>query len=237
MTITVDDIMETLRTMGNEATKKVLLKHGVLEPFFGVKIEDMKTILKQTKKNHELSKALYATGNSDAMYLAGLMADETAMTKKDLETWASQAFSANIAEYTVPWITAETPFGEELAKVWIESPDVRLQGIGWSTYCNVVTLKKDEELDLGHITSLLKVAESNIQEAPNELKTRMNLFIISVGAYVNPLSQLAIETAHRIGKVIAKKDGTACKVPEAVTYIEKSIAKGSLSKKKKMARC
>lgn len=30
-----------------------------------------KEILKKTKKNHELSLELFATGNSDAMYLAG----------------------------------------------------------------------------------------------------------------------------------------------------------------------
>ena len=56
------------------------MNHGAKEPFFGVKVGDLKKILKKTKKNHELSLELYKTGNSDAMYLAGLMADEKKIT-------------------------------------------------------------------------------------------------------------------------------------------------------------
>ncbi len=59
--------------MGSEQTKKVFMRHGAREPFFGVKVGDMKKIVKRVKKNHELSLALYDTGNGDAMYLAGLM--------------------------------------------------------------------------------------------------------------------------------------------------------------------
>lgn len=40
---------------------------------FGVKVGDMKTIVKKVKVNYELSLLeLFDTGNSDAMYLAGL---------------------------------------------------------------------------------------------------------------------------------------------------------------------
>lgn len=63
-----------------------MLKHGVKEPFFGVKIEYLKPIQKKVKKDYELAKGLYATGNADAMYLAGLIADDDTMTKDDLNT-------------------------------------------------------------------------------------------------------------------------------------------------------
>ena len=42
-------------------------------------------IQKKVKKDYQLAKDLYATGNADAMYLAGLIADEDKMTKKDLK--------------------------------------------------------------------------------------------------------------------------------------------------------
>src|SRR5947209_7953223 len=50
------------------------MKHGAREPFFGVKIEDLKKIQKRIKKDYQLALDLYATGISDAMYLAGLIA-------------------------------------------------------------------------------------------------------------------------------------------------------------------
>jgi hypothetical protein len=34
--MTVDEVVKQLKQLGNETTKKVLLKHGAKEPFFGV---------------------------------------------------------------------------------------------------------------------------------------------------------------------------------------------------------
>src|SRR5438445_6227418 len=101
--MTAKEVVEELKSLGNDATKKVLLKHGAKEPFFGVKVEDLKKIQKKVKVNHQLALALYETGISDAMYLAGLIADDALMTKKDLQRWADRASWHMISEYTVPW--------------------------------------------------------------------------------------------------------------------------------------
>ncbi len=94
--------MKELEAMGNEQTKKVLMKHGAKEPIFGVKVGDLKKIVKKVKKDHDLSLAIYNTGNSDAMYLAGLIADENQITKEQLQSWAEKANWYMISEYTVP---------------------------------------------------------------------------------------------------------------------------------------
>ena len=106
--MTVKDILKELEGYGSEQTKNTLMKHGAQEPFFGVKVQDLKKILKKTKKNHELSLELYATGNSDAMYLAGLMADEKQITKEQLENWVNNAYWSYLSEYAAPWVAAET---------------------------------------------------------------------------------------------------------------------------------
>jgi hypothetical protein len=50
--MTAQEILDELKSLGNEATKKVLLKHGAREPFFGVKVEDLKKIQKRIKKDY-----------------------------------------------------------------------------------------------------------------------------------------------------------------------------------------
>lgn len=79
--MTIKEIMTELQSKGSESIKKILLKHGVKEPFFGVKVEYLKPIQKKIKMDYQLAKDLYATGNADAMYLAGLIADDKKMTK------------------------------------------------------------------------------------------------------------------------------------------------------------
>lgn len=80
--MTVEQIMKDLEKMGTETVKKIFINHGAKEPLFGVKVGDLKKIQKKIKKNNELSLQLYKTGNADAMYLAGLVADERQIQKK-----------------------------------------------------------------------------------------------------------------------------------------------------------
>ena len=235
--MTVEAILTELKAKGNEGVKKIFLKHGIKEPLFGVKIEHLKVIQKKIKKDYQLAKDLYATGNADAMYLAGLIADEVKMTKKDLDTWVKKAESSSISNYIVPWIAAESKFGYELAIEWIDSKTEFIAVAGWATLSNLVAIKPDAELDLKALKALLTRVEKNIHKADNEVRKPMNAFIIAVGSYVMALTDEAIAIAKKIGAVTVDVGDTACKVPDAVAYINKVKAKGTLGKKKKMARC
>ena len=78
---TVAEVMSELKKMGTEQTRKTFARHGApLDKMFGVKVGDMKLILKKIKGNQSLAMDLYATGNSDAQYLAGLVADGAKMS-------------------------------------------------------------------------------------------------------------------------------------------------------------
>ncbi|HTA62980.1 MAG TPA: DNA alkylation repair protein [Bacteroidia bacterium] len=235
--MTVQTIMAELKAKGNDGVKKIFLKHGILEPFFGVKIEYLKAIQKKVKKDYQLAKDLYATGNADAMYLAGLIADEAKMTKKDLTLWVTQAKSTNISDYTVPWIAAESHHGYELAMEWIQSKIQHVAAAGWATLSSLVSIKPDTDLNTTELKKLLSHIETNIQKVPDQVRAKMNGFIIALGSFVPALTNDALTTAKKIGTITIIKEGTACKTPDATTYINKVKNKGTLGKKKKMARC
>ncbi len=235
--MTAKDILEQLKEYGDEQTKKTLLKHGAKEPFFGVKVQDLKKILKKTKKNHELSLELYATGNSDAMYLAGLMADEKQITKPQLQEWVEQAYWSYLCEYTVPWVAAETEFGFELGLEWIESDVETIASAGWGTLAYYAAVNTDDMLDNKVYIQLLEKVKNEIHGAQNRVRYTMNGFVIAIGTYVAALTDKSKEIAKQIGKVSVDVNGTACKVPLADTYIDKVIDKGRIGKKRKTARC
>lgn len=235
--MTTSEIMQQLEAMGSETTKNTLMKHGAKEPFFGVKVGDLKKLVKKVKKNHELALALYDTGNSDAMYLAGLIADEKQMTKTHLQHWADHAYWYMISEYTVPWVAAETDFGWELALEWIQSDEERIAAAGWATLSSLVGYKKDEELNLDKLDELLEQVAAQVHGAKNRVRYAMNGFVIAVGAGIADLTDKALAVAQQIGKVSVDMNGTACKVPLATTYIQKVIDRGAVGKKRKTTRC
>src|SRR6202012_2373196 len=189
--MTVSEIMAELEAHGSESIKKILVKHGVKEPFFGTKIEYMKPIQKKIKQDYQLAKDLYATGNSDAMYLAGLIADDKKMTPNDLQNWVENAFSNNINEYTVPWVTAEGNHGIEMALRWIDDSREQVASAGWATLGNIAALTPDDQLDIELYKSLIDRVVKTIHQADNRVRYRMNSFVISVGSYVPALTQEA----------------------------------------------
>jgi 3-methyladenine DNA glycosylase AlkD len=233
----VKEIMTQLQSQGSESIKKILLKHGVKEPFFGVKVEYLKQIQKKVKKDYQLAKDLYATGNADAMYLAGLIADDDKMTQADLQTWADQAVSNNISEYTVPWVATGGKHGYEMALKWINSPEEYVAAAGWATLRDVVAVKPDNELDIPALKLLLSKVEQTIHSAPNRVRSTMNSFVIAAGSFVTALTEDAIATAKRIGTVNIDMNGTACKVPDVTDCVMKIKARGSIGKKKKTVKC
>ena len=235
--MTVQDIMTQLKKLGDPKIKSILLQHGVREPLFGVRVGDMKPIEKKVKKDYRLAKELYATGNADAMYLAGLIADDDTMSVDDLATWVKQAVSQNISEYTVPWVAAGSRHGYKIALEWIDAKEEHIAAAGWSTLSGVVALKPDDQLDIAALRSLLGRVVRDIHGAPNRVRYTMNNFVISVGAYVTPLYKDAIAASKKMGPVTVDMDGTACKVPDAAGYIAKIEARGSLGKKKKTVKC
>ncbi|MDH4473932.1 MAG: DNA alkylation repair protein [Fluviicola sp.] len=235
--MTVEEVMTQLESYGSPSIKNILLKHGVKEPFFGVKVGDLKVIEKKVKKDHNLALGLFQTGNADAMYLAGLIADDSRMTKEDLQTWVNKAISANICEYTVPWVCAAGNYGFELGMEWIDSDEEHIATAGWNTLAGLTALKQDEELDLEAYRQLIARIEKTIHTAKNRERYSMNSFLISVGSSVTALTEDAKAAASRIGLVTVEMNGTACKVPNVIEYIGKVESKGKLGKKKKTLKC
>lgn len=235
--MTVNEIMKQLEAFGDDNTKKTLLKHGAKEPFYGVKVADLKKILKKTKKDHELSLALYKTGNSDAMYLAGLMADEQQISEEQLDEWVNQAYWYYLSEYAVPWVAAETQYGFQLGLKWIRSKKEQTASAGWATLAYFAGVNPDDELDIDAYRKLLDKAGDEIHSAQNRVRYTMNGFIIAVGTYISELTEKSQEIAAKVGKVEVEMGGTACKVPLATDYLQKVIDKGRAGKKRKTARC
>ncbi|MGZ3754495.1 MAG: DNA alkylation repair protein [Mucilaginibacter sp.] len=235
--MTVPEVMAELQGYGSDSVKKIWLKHGIKEPFFGVKIKDLKKIQKKVKTDNELAKGLFATGNADAMYLAGLITDDKKMTKADLNAWAKQALSSNISEYTVPWVAAGNNDGYELALEWIDSTDEHVAAAGWATLGGWMATHADSELDLSALQQLMQRVLNTIKSSPDRVRYQMNNFMIHAGTYVIALTDEAIAIAKQMGKITVIKEGTECKTPDAIEYILKAKSKGTLGKKKTTMKC
>ena len=234
--MTAKQILDEIKPLGAEGYRNILANHGVTGPCYGVKVEELKKIQKRVKTDYRLALDLYDTGVYDAMYLAGLIADDAKMTKADLQRWVEKA-CAPLANSTVAWVAAGSPEGWNIALKWIESSNDTIAAAGWFTLASIVSVKPDSELDPAQIKKLLDHIKKHIHTAPNGARKAMNNFLISVGTYVESLSETAVKLGEAIGPVSVDVGNTACKIPFAPEYIAKAAKRGSIGKKRKSAKC
>ena len=236
--MTAEECLKELESLGSASTKKMLMKnYGIREPFFGVKVGDLKKIQKRIKKNYQLALDLYDSGNYDAMYLAGLIADDARMTKKDLRRWVKKAYAGALPGATVPWVAAGSPHGIELALEWIDSTKELEATAGWTTLSSLVSIKADAELDAPQLKQLLERVQKSIHQAPDCVRYAMNGFVIALGSSVTSLTEQAIQVGEKIGPVTADLGENACQIPFAPDYIRKVQQRGTIGKKRKTAKC
>jgi hypothetical protein len=235
--MTAKEILKELKPLGSDSYKKVIFNHGVKEPCFGVKISELQKIQKRIKKDYQLALDLYDTGNYDAMYLAGLIADDARMTKQDLQRWVTQAYCRPLCGATVSWVAAGSPHGWEVGLEWIGSKVPLIAAAGWATLGSLMSIKEDAALDLVELKRLLERVQKAIHQAPDPVRHQMNSFIIAVGGYVTSLTEAAIRAGEKIGPVMVDMGNTSCQVPFAPDYIRKVQKRGTVGKKRKSAKC
>ncbi|MGY3189670.1 DNA alkylation repair protein [Lysinibacillus sp. TE18511] len=230
-------VMQELESLGKERTKKMYISNGAHEPLFGVATGAMKPIAKKIKINQSLAEELYATGNYDAMYFAGIIADPKAMTEPDFDRWIDEAYFYMLSDYVVAVTLSESAIAQDVADKWIASGDELRMSAGWSCYCWLLGNRKDNEFSESKISNMLDIVKNSIHNSPERTKSAMNNFLYTVGLSYLPLHEKAVETAKEVGIVEVKRDKKKTSFLNAYESIQKEMDKGRIGFKRKYVRC
>ena len=230
-------VMQELESLGKERMKKIYLSNGAHEPLFGVATGAMKPIAKKIKINQRLAEELYASGNYDAMYFAGIIADPKAMTETDYDRWMDSAYFYMLSDYVVAVTLSESDIAQEVADKWIASNEELRMSAGWSCYCWLLGNRKDSEFSETKISNMLTIVENTIHNSPVRTKIAMNNFLYTVGLSYLPLHDRAIETAEAIGTIEVKRENKKSSFLNAYESIQKEVVKERLGFKRKYVRC
>ena len=233
----VEMVMQELEALGKERMKKMYMSNGAHEPLFGVATGAMKPIVKKIKMNQPLAEELYATGNYDAMYFAGIIAEPNAMTEADYDRWIDAAYFYMLSDYVVAVTLSESDIAQEVADKWIASGEELRMSAGWSCYCWLLGNRLDVEFSEAKISDMLDMVKNTIHDSPERTKSAMNNFLYTVGISYLPLHEKAIETAKAIGIVEIKRDKKKNSFLNAYESIQKEVDRGKLGFKRKHVRC
>ncbi|MDO8963632.1 MAG: DNA alkylation repair protein [Coriobacteriia bacterium] len=229
--------MRELESLGTAHTKKSYLSRGVREPLFGVATGAMKPLKKRIGVNQALADELWATGNYDAMYFAGMIADVDVMTEADFDRWMDASYGPMLSDLVVSVTLAESDLAQSVAGRWIRGGDEERAAAGWACYEWLLGWRPDEYFEPGTIRALLDLAAASVHEASPRLKRAMNKFIIAVGVSYRPLHDEALNTAEAIGLVEVASDGVFKPLASAADQIRAAAGKGTVGFKRRAVRC
>ncbi|CAG7608973.1 hypothetical protein PAESOLCIP111_01118 [Paenibacillus solanacearum] len=233
----LETVMQELEALGKDRLKKMYMANGAREPLFGVATGEMKPIFKKTKLNQPLAEQLYATGNYDAMYFAGIIAEPNAMTEADYDRWMDSAYFYMLSDFVVAVTLSEADIAQEVADKWIASGEDLRMSAGWSCYCWLLGSRPDREFSESKLAKMLEQVEHTIHDAPVRTKYSMHNFIYTVATSYLPLHDKAAATAKAVCPVEVKSDKGKNKLLNAVENIQKMADRGKLGFKRKHVRC
>lgn len=213
-------ILDELKALGSEQFRKTFIRHGASENCYGVSTAEMKKIVKQIKVDHELAKALWASGNHDARILATQIADPKKADSDLLETWARDLQDYPVTDALGSFVT-RTPIAREKMERWIASDDEWIGAIGWNVLGGLA--RTDKTLDDAYFAKYLAIIERDIHTRKNRVRHNMNNALIAIGVRSPELEKQATAVANKIGKVMVDHGNTDCKTPDAVSYIKKTL--------------
>jgi 3-methyladenine DNA glycosylase AlkD len=225
--MSLEHVMRDLEKAGTEQARKTYRRHGAQDPMFGVSFASLKDMVKRIKVDQELAMQLWQTGNHDARMLAIKIADPAKMKPADLERWVKATTPRMCGGYAT-MLAAEGPHGEAKCREWMKSSDAGLRASAWLLLGHLATL--NEHVDDSWLLERLAEIERSIHKVSNSEREAMNGAVIAIGGRNAALRKAATAAAKRIGAVHVDHGDTACKTPEAASYIDKVWAHAKAKK-------
>ncbi len=233
----LETTLRELEALGTERTKRSYLSRGAQEPLFGCATGAMKPLKKQIGVDQALAEKLWSTGNYDAMYFAGMIADVEAMTEEDFDRWVDGSYGPMLAEFVVAVTLAESDLAQPVANRWIRSGDENRASAGWACYEWLLGWRPDAYFDPQVIRELLDLAAATIRDASPRQMRAMRNFIIAAGVSYLPLHEEALATAEKIGALEVVEDGKAKTLATPAEPIRAAAEKGRTGFKRRALRC
>lgn len=226
----LNEVMLILKEMGSPQKVKSYKKQGVHNELFGVSIANLKKILKQTKKDHELAIKLWNTDNFDARMLATYLADPNKLTLELANVWV-QSIEYYVLSETLSSLVTKSPKWREIMNSWIESDKEFVKSTGYYVFSDVLRVNKT--ISTKEIKEQLSIIETRIHTESNRVKHTMNNALMAIWIFRPKFQEQVLIIAKKIGKVEVDHGKTSCITPDATKYILKTITRNKSHKKNK----
>jgi len=211
----VSGIMAELAAMDDPRMRMVNARHG---DDHGVNLTALRALAKRLKTQHELAKALWATGDTAAGLLATLIAKPKAFTPDELDAMVRDIRGPKLLDWFVTNLVKPGRHAEALRLRWKDETGF-VGRAGWSLTTDRV-IKHAEGLDLD---GLLDQIEAEMKDAPEPKQWPMNHCLAEIGIRHPAYRSRAIAIGEKLQVLIDYPASPGCTPPYAPVWIAEMV--------------
>lgn len=234
-----EQIFKELEKLGDEKTKQKYLKDGCDTDLFGVKVGDLKKLVKLHKINNDnqLAIELIESRNFDAMYLGYLIMKPSEIDKQLFIKWSGYTDYYRIRIHSLAYGMAEHKDYQYFIDYFKQSNSDAEQSIYYAILAGRVII--DPSYDNNQLHKIAKYIGENINSKQYSTmpmtKVEMYSLIGYIGIQVESLSHSMIAIAESFQSDFTVDSNR--RIGNNIAFIEDSIKRNTIGKKRKSARC
>ncbi|MGL4624500.1 MAG: DNA alkylation repair protein [Culicoidibacterales bacterium] len=215
----IQELFIQLEALANEKRKKSYVKDDPTYTGFGVMAGELRKIAKKIKRDHELAKQLWASGNSDARVIAAMIFDPEQLNTQECEQLICSCQSYRSHDELIAHTLSQAQAAQTLAEKWWDSDDEFLARAGWSLVVAKIINKKELE----KIPSYLTKIEREMQQAKGKHQDVMNRALCEIGIRYPEYTERCLAIGEKLGVYKDVKVAKGCTSPYALEWIPAGI--------------
>lgn len=213
---TAADVMAELAALEDPKSRAINEKHG---DDHGVNLGKLRAVAKRLKIQQDLSRELWATGDTAARLVALLICRPKDFGRDELDAMMREARIPKVNDWFVNYVVKKNPHAEELRVAWFADPDPVVAAAGWALTSERV-VKQPEGLDL---PGMLDLIEAHMKDAPDRLQWAMNNALAQIGIEHADLRARALGIGERLEVLKDYPTPPNCTSPFAPLWINEMV--------------
>ena len=198
--MTATEILQHLQSLSNSDNVAGMARFGIhAKTVYGVSLPDLKRLARQIGKDHLLAQELWSSGVHEARLLACFIEDPGAVTRRQMDRWASGFDNWAVCDGCCLHLFAKVPFAQEKAAAWCIRNDEFVRRAGFSMMA-VLTVHDRKAADALFLRWLRLIKDASSDER-NFVKKAVNWALRQIGKRNPRLNKAAVGTAKEIQKL------------------------------------
>ena len=196
-------ILNKLRFLANPENARGMARFGIKpKNAYGISIPDIRKIARETGKNHELAKELWASGIHEAKILASMIDDSLLVTAKQMDKWIRDFDSWDVCDEVCLNLFVKIPCAYEKAMEWTTRKREFEKRAGFALMATLAW--RDKNAENKKFLSFLPLIEKIATDERNYVKKAVNWALRQIGKRNKILKKEAVKTAKKIQKINSK---------------------------------